>query len=286
MATLILGGRGQLGSALSELLPEATSLGRETADIADASQIDVVIASTRPDVVINCAAYTDVDAAESDERTARAVNVDGPRILADACKRAGAFFVGFSTDHVFAGNENKTYGESDATGPVNIYGATKLAGEHAILDETDNALIIRTAWLMSPTHRCFARWVIETALKGPLRVVDDQYGTPSWAADVASKSIELIEKGARGIVHVVNSETMSKFDAARSLTRAAGIPESRLSRAKSSEFPRPAPRPASTPMQSERLSDFGLAALGPWSASLESVAGEILASLETSHERP
>lgn len=275
-----------MGYAFSAHIPTATSLGRDALDITDVAQVERVIASTNPDIVINCAAFTDVDAAESEEAIALAVNAGGPRILADACSRAGARLVSFSTDHVFAGIQNKSYVESDPTGPANVYGATKLAGETAILQAANDALIIRTAWLMSSTHPCFARWAIETALKGPLRVVDDQYGTPSWATDVAAKATELIERGARGVVHVVNSETMSKFDAARHLVLAAGVPETRLSRAKSSDFPRPAARPESTPLRSERLSEFGVSPLGPWSSKVGAVVREVMRSLQQTEERP
>ena len=286
MRTLILGGHGQLGCAFAAHLPAATSVGRNEVDLTNAAQIERAITSTNPDIVINCAAFTDVDAAESEEAIALAVNAGGPRILAEACSRAGALLVSFSTDHVFAGNEHKTYVESDATGPVNVYGATKLAGESAILQAANDALIVRTAWLMSSTHRCFAHWVIETALKGPLRVVDDQYGTPSWSNDVAATTIQLIERGARGVMHVVNSETMSKFDVARHLVLAAGIPERRLSRAKTSEFPRPAARPESTPLRSERLSEFGVSPLGPWSSKVRAVVREVMGSVEQTEERP
>jgi len=284
--TLIVGAGGQLGHAFANRLPTAIRLGRSALDITNALQVEKVVDRESPGVLINCAAYTDVDAAESDETTARTVNAVGPRILADVCRRAGVLLVSFSTDHVFAGNEDKTYTESDATGPVNIYGATKLAGERAILETTEDALIVRTAWLMSPTHACFARWVVETAFKGPMRVVDDQYGSPSWATDVAAKTAELIERRARGIVHVVNSESMTKFDAARYLAIAADLPETRVSRAKSADFPRPAARPKSAPLRSERLSEFGVAPLGPWSSNVDAVAREIMRGRHMRKEQP
>lgn len=236
--------------------------------------------NVRPgDVVVNCAAYTDVDAAETDPQTAHAVNALGPRHLATACARAGARLIHLSTDYVFgavfgaaggAGSAagNRPYRPEDPTGPVNVYGRTKLAGEHEVLAALPAAQVVRTAWVYTGADggRDFVAVLRRLAAgTGSVPVVADQIGSPTFAGDLVGALLALIdETGAPGgIRHAVNAGAVSRYEQAREAFALLGVDPDRVCAVSTAEFPRPAPRPAYS-----ALATVGVPMLRGWRAAL------------------
>jgi dTDP-4-dehydrorhamnose reductase len=194
-------------------------------DISDIPQVELLFEDLRPTLVINCAAYTKVDLAEQEREKAFAANCTGAKNLAIVCQENGAKLVHFSTDFVFDGGSNRPYLPDDATAPLGVYGASKLEGERAIqqvpgLDFT----IIRTAWLYGPGGPSFPKTMIDVARAGkPLRVVNDQIGSPTFTDDLANATLDLIDREARGMYHVTNSGQTSWFDFARAIFEEWGL---------------------------------------------------------------
>jgi len=182
---VVIGRDGQLARALAEMLPEARRLGRAALDITDAAAVGRAVDAHRPDVVINAAAFTDVDGAEDAAEAAFAVNRDGPDALARACAAGGAALVHVSTDYVFDGAGARPWREDDPTGPLNVYGASKLAGEQAALELNPRTLVLRTSWVYSPWGRNFVTTMLRLADRERLTVVDDQQGNPTSALSLA-----------------------------------------------------------------------------------------------------
>jgi len=224
---LILGGRGMLGRDLAGKAKDrfaVASLDLPELDITGRREVFEAVERARPELVVNCAAWTDVDGAESHEEAARAVNVDGARNAAEAARYAGARFIHISTDFVFDGRKQTAYTEDDAPNPLSVYGRTKLEGERAVLDANPDALVVRTAWLYGLHGKNFVRAVLGRAQAGgELRVVTDQAGSPTWTAELAEAVLLLAERDARGLVHFANAGCTSRFDQAREVLRAAGV---------------------------------------------------------------
>lgn len=257
--TLIVGAAGQLGSAFVRLLGDgATGLDRAALDLTDLQRIGPTIERHEPDVVLNCAAYTAVDAAESDPATARLVNGLAVGELARACRRIGSRLVTFSTDYVFDGGKDVPYVESDPPAPINTYGRTKREGEERALDEDPTALVIRTSWLMSSTHRSFASVILDRLADGTVKVVDDQRGHPTVVDDLARATVIAVEAGAAGILHLTNDGTASWFDVARDIARFADLDPRGVVACTTAEFPTVAPRPANSVLDSERRGALGI----------------------------
>jgi dTDP-4-dehydrorhamnose reductase len=231
---------------------EVSAIGIEDADITDREATLAAVEEARPEVVLNCAAYTDVDGAERDPDMALAVNGDGARHLAEGAARAGAPLVYPSTDYVFDGEKRTPYVESDAPGPVSSYGSSKLAGEEATREASPRHLIVRTSWLFGVAGPNFVETILRLAgERNELRVVDDQVGCPTYSQDLAGALLELVESGARGVHHVAGGGQGSWFDFARAIVESAGA-ECRVEPCTSEEFPRPARRPAYSVLRSER----------------------------------
>jgi dTDP-4-dehydrorhamnose reductase len=254
MTWLVLGGNGQLGQALSVVLDERgmdfQAWGSENLDIRSALKCTDLIGELRPTVIINAAAWTDVDGAESDPDGAHAVNAEGPLNLAAAAKAVGAVFAHVSTDYVFSGVSDRPWQEDDLRSPVSVYGMTKAAGEVAVLNEySEHSYIFRTAWLYSQWGKNFAKTMVRLALygDGEVKVVDDQVGQPTSALDLAHQTVDTIEaKLPFGIYHGTNSGQGSWFDFAQETFSLCGSDVSidRVVRTDSSSFVRPAKRPA------------------------------------------
>lgn len=252
---LVVGASGQLGRCLVERLAAhprdalAGAPSRAELDVTDREAVRRVVAAAAPDVVVNAAAMTHVDACESEPEAAHRANALAPGWLAEASRAAGARFVHLSTDYVFDGTARRPYREDDPTGPRSVYGRTKLEGEQRALAADPDALVVRTAWLFGP-GRNFVRTILEAAERalrgeGPgLRVVDDQRGSPTYAGHLADALLALVEGDAAGIYHVANSGSATWWELARAAVDAWGHPELPIEKVTTAQFPRPAPRPA------------------------------------------
>ena len=234
----VLGAGGQLGSAFARLLGDsALVVTRADLDLRDLDSIRTWVGRERPDTIINCAAYTAVDAAETDEQSARTVNALAVGILAESCAKHGARLVTFSTDYVFDGEASSAYAESSTPNPLNAYGRTKLEGERLALAAPGDVLVVRTSWVMSGTHPSFTSKMIELIANGPVQVVDDQRGHPTFADDLALTTMAAIQTGASGILHLTNQGETTWFGLAREIAQIAGFDEELVTACPSSDFP-------------------------------------------------
>jgi len=265
-----------LGADLADVLRERPSRHDltlwdvEEADITNAgSLLDAVEGLPEPpEVIVNCAAYTAVDRAEQEQDSAAAVNADGAGNVARAARNVGARVVYVSTDYVFDGNKQAPWVEDDAPDPVNFYGRTKLEGERKTLDARRDALIVRTQWLYGPGGKNFLETMLRLAdEKDELRVVDDQYGAPTYTVDLARAMRMLIEKGCKGVYHVANSGQTTWFGFAREIMAQVGkdIPVIPIS---TREFPTPARRPENSVFDMTKLKNDTGMIMPPWQEGL------------------
>lgn len=247
MKVLLLGAGGMLGRDLAASAPadvELVAAARAELDIADQPAIERRLLALRPRWVINAAAYTAVDRAEREPDVAMLVNGAAVTGLAGACARLGVALLHYSTDYVFSGDAGRPYVEDDATAPLGAYGRSKLVGEVGIRASGAEHLIVRTQWLFGEHGRSFPRTMWERARRGErTRVVNDQWGRPTYAPDLAAATWALVGGPARGTLHVTNAgEPATWYDAARVVFEAAGAAEL-LSPCETSEYPTPARRP-------------------------------------------
>ncbi len=279
---VVTGAHGQLGSALLRLAPsaglEVTGCDVDTVDVTDRTAVEALVDRTEPRWLINCAAATAVDACEENEELAFAVNARAPQLLAEACAQRGTRLVHVSTDYVFAGDGARPYREDDPTGPVSVYGRSKLAGEEAVRRLEDH-LIVRTAWLYGLGGWSFVEAIRAQLAKGtnPLRVVADQTGSPTFADDLAQAIVELIRNGATGTVHAVNAGAVTWHGFAKAIVAeldAAVTVEPVTTEA----FPRPAPRPHYSVLDTARLESLIGRSLPPWRDGLRRYLGATCAS--------
>lgn len=254
---LVTGAGGMLGSEVVRTLSgtaDVTGFDVGDFDITDEAATRSAVLRAAPDVVVNCAAYTDVDGAETHREAAFAVNARGAGNVARASAALGAFLLHVSTDYVFDGAKGSPYAESDAPGPLGVYGQSKLAGELEVAAAGGDTLIARTAWLYGRNGRNFVETILARAAGGgPLSVVDDQVGPPTSARDLAIVIAELIPSGATGVVHATNSGSCSWHRFACEIVDAAGMRGVEVRPVRSSEFPRPAARPAYSVLALDRL---------------------------------
>lgn len=268
---LVTGAGGMLGQDLLAALDgrEVTSLTRSDLDVTDLDAVRAAVAGH--DVVINAAAYTKVDDAESDEEAAFAVNATAAGHLATATAEAGAILVQVSTDYVFDGTATTPYAEDTPLAPVSAYGRTKAEGERLIARENPGrSYLVRTAWLYGAGGPNFAATMLKLAAqRDQLSVVDDQVGQPTWTLDLAKKIVELVDAGAPfGTYHGTNSGQGSWFDFARAVFAGAGLDPERVLPTDSSSFQRPAPRPAYSVLGHDAWRAAGLAPMRDWRDAL------------------
>jgi dTDP-4-dehydrorhamnose reductase len=275
MSWLIIGGDGQLGLSFCELLTERNiSFHFSTIDTLDITNADAVhdfVRQHSPSVVVNCAAWTAVDAAEDNEEAAHAVNCNGARYVAQATKTANATHVLVSTDYVFPGNATTPYKEDDPTGPVSVYGKTKLCGELAALQEhPSNTYIVRTAWLYSQYGHNFVKTMTRQALAGKaVRVVNDQLGQPTHAGDLARHIIDLvISKAPSGVYHGTNTGETSWYDLTREIYSLLGQDPKLVTPVPSSEYPTKATRPSYSVLSHEQTLHNNVSEMQPWNGAL------------------
>lgn len=282
MRILILGAGGQLGSELCGVLEdhEVIPAQRGDIDITRLDQLLKVAMRLRPDVIINAAAYTDVDGCESDREGAFLVNAAGARNAAVAARRTGAALVHISTDYVFDGTKGGPYVEHDAPNPLSVYGMSKLLGERMVAEQNPSSFILRVAWLYSPRRRNFVRTMLSLAReRDEVRVVNDQLGTPTYAGDVARQIKLLIETECYGLYHCTSQGSCTWYDFAREIFRLAGL-DVRVVPVSSSEFPRPARRPASSVLDNFMLRIQGLDIMPSWDDSLRAHIKEIMEAMD------
>lgn len=269
---LVTGAGGQLGQELVRLpgQPDVRLVGRDRRglDVTDRTACLQAAASVRPDAVIHTAAYTAVDRAESEPDTVQQINVVGTHYMADAAEAIGAKFVYISTDYVFSGEGDRPYREDDPTGPRSMYGRTKLAGERAALAACSRAFVVRTSWLYGVYGDNFVKAMLKRARAGqPLRVVDDQVGSPTYAYDLADRLVRLARTERYGVYHAAGSGSCSWYQFARTIFDLCGM-EVQLSPCATAEYPRPAPRPACSVLDCEALGRAGIAPLRHWREAL------------------
>ncbi len=265
---------------------EVSAAGRAELDITDAEALTRAVAGH--DAVVNAAAYTAVDAAESDEACAHALNAVAPGRSAAAAHAAGARFVHVSTDYVFDGSAAEPYAEDAPTSPASAYGRTKAAGEEAVRAAHPHALVVRTAWLYGAGGGCFPRTIAAAAAeRGHLDVVDDQVGQPTWARDVADVVLRLLAADAPGgTYHATSSGRVSWCGFARAVVGAAGMDPAIVAPTTSDAFTRPAPRPAWSVLGHAALEQAGLAPIGPWEERWVIAAPSVLAGVVDAPSTP
>ncbi|MEU9431417.1 dTDP-4-dehydrorhamnose reductase [Streptomyces sp. NPDC048252] len=277
MRWLVTGAGGMLGRDTVEELArrgeDVTGLDRTGLDITRPGSVARAFAAHRPDLVVNCAAYTAVDDAETDEARALLVNGEGPRLLAAACAAHGARLVHVSTDYVFDGAARAPYREDHPPSPRTAYGRTKLAGERSVRAVLPDAgVIVRTAWLYGAHGRSFVRTMLELeARRDTVDVVDDQRGQPTWSADVAARIADLGPKagrGATGVFHATAAGEATWYDLAREVFRSLGADPDRVRPTTGDAFPRPAPRPAYSVLAHGRWQEVGLSPPRDWRTAL------------------
>lgn len=246
MRILLTGAGGQLGRALGAALGthQITALDRRALDITRLDAVRQAVRGLRPELLLNAAAYNLVDQAESEPQAAYRGNALGPRNLALAAAEIGAAVLHVSSDYVFDGDSDRPYHEFDRTGPLSVYGRSKLAGEEAVRGLNPRHYLVRTAWLFAVGGRNFAHTILEAARRNPqVRVVDDQHGSPTFAPHLARGIVRLIDTGAFGTYHLAGGGGASWYDLTRCLYDALGV-QARLEPVPTAAVPRPARRPA------------------------------------------
>jgi dTDP-4-dehydrorhamnose reductase len=269
MRILVTGAGGMLGSDVAEAVTaaghEPVALPRARLDIADRGAVIAAVAGAVPDAVVNCAAWTKVDDAESAEPEALAINGDGAAHVAAAAAAAGAWMVHVSSDYVFDGGKREPYLESDETGPLSAYGRTKLAGERAVAREAPGRhTIVRSSWLFGVRGVCFPKTIARLASeRDELSIVSDQVGCPTFTGHLAPALVALADGRLSGVVHVAADEQCSWFEFAEAIVAGAGL-DCRVSPIATAGYPLPAPRPPFSVLRSER----GAPRLASWRAGL------------------
>ena len=261
--TLLIGAKGQVGRELqSTLSGDVTALGREDLDLTQKEQICQVIDSLQPNLIVNAAAYTAVDKAETEKDLAESINAIAPKILAAECAKIGATLIHISTDYVFDGTKNTPYLEADKTNPLGVYGQTKRAGEIAIQNSEAKHIILRTAWVYGTYGKSnFVKTMLRLAKeRAELRVVTDQVGSPTRALDIANAIAALtVQDNCESIYHFTNSGVASWYDFAVAIFEEAeklGFPLKikQVVPIATSEYPTPAKRPAYSVLSSKKIS--------------------------------
>ena len=278
MRILLTGRNGQVGWELERVLAplgELIATGRAELDLADPEAIRRAVSSVKPDVIVNAAAYTAVDRAESESEIAMRINGDAPDVLAEEAKRIGALLVHYSTDYVFDGTKTAPYVEHDAPNPLNVYGASKLAGERAILATGCRHLILRTSWVFGPRGSNFLLTILRAARERPeLRVVSDQIGAPTSARSIAAATARAIGLAGSGLYHLAAAGETSWHGFAEAAMAAAGL-RTPVVAIPSEEYPAAARRLKNSRLDCSRLrKDLGIE-LPHWRGEMAAVMAQV-----------
>ena len=273
MKVLVFGARGMLGKDLVPALSvkhQVLARDIEDLDIADQQRVQKEIETLRPQVVVNAAAYTDVDGCEAKRELAFSVNAEGARNIAAGCAASNARMIHLSTDYVFDGTSSAPYREEDPPNPLNVYGASKLQGERQIREVLENHLIIRTEWLFGRHGKNFVDTILRLAAQQEeLRVVNDQRGAPTFTKDLSWAIEKLLEKEAKGILHITNSGSCTWFEFARQILRDKGYDHVQVIPISSEELARPAKRPANSVMDCRRYEKLTGRMMRTWQEALQ-----------------
>ena len=288
MTWLITGGSGQLGIALSQELGQRgllfNSWSSQDLDITQGPIVRDVVAKLSPKVIINCAAWTDVDSAESNELQASRVNCDGAENVALAAKSCGAKLIHISTDYVFSGESQTSWQVADEINPKSAYGRTKAEGESRVLGAyPENSFIVRTAWLYSPWGKNFAKRMTKLAIKGEgeVRVINDQVGQPTSAPDLAKQLVELgLSNSHVGIYHGTNSGQATWFDFAVEIFRLVGEDASRVVPISTTDLSRPAKRPTFSVLSHEAWVTTSIKPMRDWRIALAGALPAIISAVK------
>lgn len=284
MKVLLTGANGQLGKCFQDRFPKdwvIWATDTSELDITDRVGVFKAVENYKPDAIVNAAAYTAVDKAESDSKTAELVNKVGPENLAIAAARNNSFFIHVSTDYVFDGTATQPYKESDMTNPLGVYGSTKLLGEIAVKDSYSQAIILRTAWVFSEYGNNFVKTMLRLGKeKKVLDIVSDQRGCPTYAGDIAQSIIELLRiKPSGGIYHYCGDKEVSWsefakiiFESATQLDKLEFTPV--VNSITTEQYPTPAKRPLYSTLSNEKINKLGIKS-SDWVAQINSVISKI-----------
>ncbi len=270
MRIIVTGANGQLGTDLSHILGdhEVFPVDIEELDITDFAAVQRGVGKIKPDLIIHAAAFTDVDGAELHRDRAFSVNAAGAQNLTIAAERSGAAILYVSTDFVFDGTKGAPYTEFDTTNPLSVYGASKLAGERQVMALTNRFYICRTAWLYGRHGHNFVKTMLKLGEeRDSISVVDDQIGSPTYAADLAAKLVEIGTSGRYGVYHTTNSGSVSWCGFARRIFEEAAM-DVKVIPIKTAEMKRPAPRPPYSVLRGFNLELQGLSLMRPWEEGL------------------
>jgi dTDP-4-dehydrorhamnose reductase len=307
LKTVIVGRNGQLAWELKTVFSPSypvISTGRPELDLSDLDSVRSTVRALRPSVLINAAAYTAVDQAESEPEAANRINADAPAVMAEEAKKLGALFISYSTDYVFNGEKGSPYQETDEPAPLNVYGVSKLAGERAVQVVGGSYLVLRTSWVYAARGKNFLNTILRLAAERPeLRIVDDQIGAPTWSRELAIATKQMVLQLAeeakasacairevlgerRGIYHATAGGSVSWCGFANAILEERmkqGVDPCTLAKVTpitSNEYPSPARRPHNSRLSNEKLQRvFGIM-LPRWRESLCAVLGEIAISQE------
>jgi dTDP-4-dehydrorhamnose reductase len=270
---LLLGHKGMLGSDLFLKLNmgyEVVGLDKEEIDIVSASECEEAIKEIKPDIVINAAAYTNVDGCETAKDECFAVNAEAVKNIADACRDKNIRIIHFSTDYVFDGTAKQPYKEDHQCNPINTYGASKMAGERYLRSLSENYILIRTAWLYGVNGKNFVQTILEKVkTTKKLTVVDDQTGSPTYTKDLATAVDLLITQNAKGIFHITNRGNCSWYQFAVKILQEAGIHDIDVTPIRSDKLQRPAKRPAYSVLSMQKFIQTTGKTMQPWQLALQ-----------------
>lgn len=285
MKILLLGHKGMLGSDLLAKLStdhEVVGMDKEEIDIVSASECKTAIKEIEPNIVINAAAYTNVDGCETAKDECFAVNAEAVKNIAEACRNKNIHIIHFSTDYVFDGTARQPYKEDHPYNPINTYGDSKLAGERYLRSLSDNYILIRTAWLYGVKGKNFVQAILDKAkTTNKLTVVDDQTGSPTYSKDLAAAVDILIEKKAKGIFHVTNRGSCSWYQFAVKILRESGLDNIEVTPIKSAQLQRPAKRPSYSVLSMQRFVETTGKTMQPWQLALQDYLESVKTRLHT-----
>ena len=292
MTWLVVGANGQLGKSVSKVLDgrgiDFIELNRDQGSISNQEFVRKFVAQIQPKVIVNCAAWTDVDGAEVNEEDAKLVNADAVGYLAEAARHCDAIFAHVSTDYVFSGAGNEPWKEDGFKQPLSVYGRTKAAGEDLLfITPGESSYIFRTAWLYSAYGKNFAKNMVRLALKdsAEVSVVMDQIGQPTFTGDLANQMVEsIIQRIPFGIYHGTNSGQTSWFEFAQEIFRLVDADVGRVKPVTSEAFPRPAKRPAYSVLGHDKWKDSGVEEMRDWKIALKESTPGILQAVKGERE--